>query len=343
MRACAHDTILTNGFSRLIRFRGPAEPGKSLPLLLVPSLINRWYVLDLHERGSVAKAFVDAGVDTYLLDWGIANDEDRYFGWDDAVARLNRMVRAVRRFAGTDKVGMLGYCVGGTLSAIHTALEPDTVHAFANLAGPIDFSSGGMLRDLVDPRWFDPAAIAAAGNLPAAQMQSGFIALRPTGQIGKYVSLADKMHDPVAKASFDALEAWASDNIPFPAAAYERYITEMYQQNLLVKGEHYVGARRVDLSRVTCPTVTIVAERDNICPPQAALALDELSSASEKKVIRIPGGHVGAVVGSKARKHLYPEITKWFVDKLGATTTRALPETTTEEPPRGPEAASPAP
>jgi len=266
MRACDHDTILTNGFSRLVRFRGPAEPGKSLPLLLVPSLINRWYVLDLHERGSLAKAFVDAGVDTYLLDWGIAEDEDRYFGWDDAVARLNRMVRAVRRFAGTDEIGMLGYCVGGTLSAIHTALEPDTVHAFANLAGPIDFSSGGMLRDLVDPRWFDPSA-----------------------------------------------------------------------------SEHYVGARRVDLSKISCPTATIVAERDDICPPEAALALDELSSAREKKVIRIPGGHVGAVVGSKARKHLYPEISRWFVDKLGAKTTRARPETPTEEPKRASEVASPAP
>ncbi|MEM1030263.1 MAG: alpha/beta fold hydrolase [Myxococcota bacterium] len=319
MRACLHDEVLTNGFSRLIRFRGAAAPGSSTPLLLVPSLINRWYVLDLYDRGSVAKAFVEGGIDTYLLDWGVANDEDRYFGWDDAVSRLHRMVRAVRRFTGAERVGLLGYCVGGTLSAIHTALEPDTVCALANLAGPIDFSHGGMLRDLVDARWFDPAAVASAGNVRSQQMQAGFIALRPTGQISKYVAMLDKMSDPKAKAAFDALEGWASDNIPFPAAAYRQYITDMYQRNLLVQGEHYVGPRRVDLGRITCPTAIIVAERDHICPPEAALALDATSNAAEKEVIRIPGGHVGAVVGSKARTLLYPQITAWFARHLGVS------------------------
>ena len=125
------DTVLTDGTAKLYRFRraNGAAAAKGLPLLLVPSLINRWYVLDLRSGASVASALVDAGLDVFCLDWGVPNDEDRYLSWDDVVARLSRMVRRVKRETGANQIGLLGYCIGGTLTAIHTALEPDSIAA----------------------------------------------------------------------------------------------------------------------------------------------------------------------------------------------------------------------
>ena len=118
------DTLFRDGPAQLYRFRRahPAEAG--VPLLLVPSLINRWYVLDLRKGASLAEALSDAGVDTWCLDWGGAEDEDRYFTWEDVVKRLSRAVRRVRRLTGAPKVALLGYCLGGTLSGMHAALEP---------------------------------------------------------------------------------------------------------------------------------------------------------------------------------------------------------------------------
>ena len=58
-------------------------------MLLVPSLINRWYVLDLRPGARLAGALVDAGHDVFCLDWGVPEDEDRYLEWDDVVARLS--------------------------------------------------------------------------------------------------------------------------------------------------------------------------------------------------------------------------------------------------------------
>jgi pimeloyl-ACP methyl ester carboxylesterase len=136
------DTVLRDGTAQLYRFRGDAT---GPTVLLVPSLINRWYVLDLRRGASVAEALVAAGFDTWCLDWGEPNDEDRYLEWDDVLARLARMVRHVRRATGTKKLGVLGYCIGGTLTSIHTALEPDSVQALVNLAGPIDFEHAGFL------------------------------------------------------------------------------------------------------------------------------------------------------------------------------------------------------
>lgn len=325
------DTLFRDGTAALYRFRRPddAPAASGLPLLLIPSMINRWYVLDLRRGASMADALVHAGIDTYLLDWGIPEDEDRYLAWDDVIARLARMVRRVRRATGAPKVGVLGYCMGATLSSIYTALEPDSVAALVNLAGPIDFSKAGFLGDMVDGRFFDAEAIGAAGNMSPQMMQSGFTALRPTAQIAKWVGYLDRAHDPKARESFEALEAWAGDNVPFPGAAYTTYIGDLYQKNALLKGEHFVGGRRADLKNIHCPVLTVVADRDAICPPGAATALNDAVSSTDKEVLTVAGGHVGAVVGGKAPKVLYPALGAWFKKRL-ATPTRSVAEPAAE-------------
>ena len=322
------DTIFREGTAQLYRFR-PASGAANgrLPLLLVPSLINRWYVLDLREKASFAGAMVRAGIDTYCLDWGVPEDEDRYLTWEHVLARLGRAVRMVQRHTGAPRVGILGYCMGGTLSSIWTALNPERVAALVNLAGPIDFAHAGLLGHMVKPEWFDVGAIAAAGNVTPAQMQSGFVAMRPTQQIAKWVGLAAKAGDKEGREAFEALDEWSNDNVPFPAAAYETYIRELYQGNKLVAGEHHVGGRRVDLGAIQCPVLTIVAERDAICPPAAAKALNERCSSRDTSLIAVPGGHVGAVVGSKAETVMYPKTAAWLNQKLAppAETTAAQP------------------
>jgi polyhydroxyalkanoate synthase len=226
-------------------------------------------------------------------------------------------VRAVRRATGAPKVGILGYCMGGTLSGIWSALHPDEVAALANLAGPFDFAKAGFLGEMVDARYFDADAIASAGNMSPQQMQAGFVALRPTTQIAKWVGFLDRGLDPAARDAFQALEAWAGDNIPFPGAAYATYIGELYQKNALLKGEHYVRGRLADLANIRCPVLTVVAERDTICPPGAATALNDAVSSTDKEVLTVAGGHVGAVVGGKAPKVLYPALASWFQKHLG--------------------------
>jgi polyhydroxyalkanoate synthase len=309
------DVVVRDGSATLYRFRGAKNGDAGPPVLLVPSLINRWYVLDLDEGSSVVRALTDAGLDTFVLDWGAAADEDRHLSWDDVVARVARAVRRTLRFTDQKSLGLLGYCMGGTLAAIHCALEPHTVRALVNLAGPIDFSEGGMLRHMVDPRWFDAEVIAAAGNVAPLQMQAGFTALRPTLSASKMVRWIDRGHEPHSRRRMSVLEEWADDNVAFPAAAYARYIGDLYQANELVSGEHRIAGRRVDLGDIHCPVLTIIADRDSICPPRAATALGEHASSRDTEVLSIGGGHVGAVVGSAAQKHLYPTLTTWLRDR----------------------------
>jgi polyhydroxyalkanoate synthase len=306
------DEYPLEGGARLYRFRSARTIAK--PILLVPSLINRWYVLDLRPGASLVEALVGAGFDVWLLDWGVPEAEDRFLDWDAVLRRLGRAARRVQRET-KQLIGILGYCMGGTLTTIYAAQHPELA-ALVTLAAPIDFSQGGMLRRMVDPSWFDADAVADAGNVAPSQMQAGFTALRPTLDAAKLVSMPELATDDKARTAFLALDAWATDNIPFPAEAYRRYIREMYQGNELVAGTHRANGKPALLGAIRCPTLVITASRDTICPAAAATALLSHVGSTDTAVIDVHGGHVGAVVGSKAAKLMYPSLIEWLAPRL---------------------------
>lgn len=321
----SRDTVFREGRGNVYRFQRPSEEHgvpSHVPVLLVPSMLHRWYVLDLCEGASVASAISNGTPwETFCFDWGVPEDEDRYVTWDDVVARLDRVVRFVQKRTGAPKVALVGYSLGATLSAIYAALRPERVASIVNIAGPFDFEAPCTLSHLVDPRWFDAEAMTSAGNLPAHMMQAGFFALAPTHALARLVRLVDEAHDPQALRSFTALESWAADTIPFPAAAYVTYVKELYQENRLLKGEHRVRGERVDLAKITCPVLSIVAEEDGVCPAESTLALNEAVSSDVADVIRMEGGHVSAIVGPRAHADLYPLVVDWL--RRHATTASA--------------------
>ena len=227
-------------------------------------------------------------------------------------------MRRVLRETGAAQLGILGYCMGGTLTAIHAAQHAEHDRRAGHARGPIDFAHGGTLRRMVDPQWFDADAIADAGNVAPSQMQAGFVALRPTLDAAQARCRCPTSR-PTRKArdAFLALEAWATDNIPFPGEAYRRYIRELYQDNQLVAGTHRangsaVHARRDHAARRS----SITASRDAICPPAAATALLEHVGTTDTAHVEVPGGHVGAVVGSRAATQMYPALIRWLAPRL---------------------------
>lgn len=312
------DELALEGGARLLHFRAPeaARRTTSGSILLVPSLINRWYVLDLRPTGSVVEALVSAGFDVWVLDWGCPHAEDRELDWDALSRRLGRAVRRVCRETKQPKIGLLGYCLGGTLSTIYTAQHPDEIAAFVALATPVDFSLGGQLRRMTDPRWFDADAVAAAGNVTPFQMQSGFSALRPFNGAANLAKIPQLLHDVELRDVVLALNAWNTDTIPFPGEAYRRYITELYQGNQLVLGTHRVNGVVVKLSAITCPVLAVSASRDTICPPAATNALLSHVSSTDVAELQVPGGHVGGVIGRNASRALYPGLVNWLASRL---------------------------
>ena len=304
---------------RLLRYEPQAEPVYQVPLLMVPSMINRYYILDLTPARSLVEYLLSRGIDVYMLDWGEPGDEDAVISFDAYIAEyLDRVVKQVARRSKSEQISLLGYCMGGTLTTIYTALRPQAIKNMINLATPIDFKDGGLLS-----RWTDAAyypvdkLVDTFGNVPPALMQIGFQMLKPMGHLAKWHTFFEKIENEEFVKVFVAMETWANDNMAFPGEAFKTYVKACYQENLLCQNRLAVGGERVDLGSITCPLLNIVAQMDHICAPESASVLNELVSSADKELVMLPGGHVGIVSGTGALKYLWPTIGDWLAQRSG--------------------------
>jgi polyhydroxyalkanoate synthase len=309
---------------RLLRYRPRREgPAWRTPVLLVPSLINRHYVLDLQPGKSFAEWMVARGHDVYIIDWGTPGPEDRYLTFDDICDRyIGRAVRVAARRSGAGEVHLLGYCLGGLLTTIYTAVRPDRVASMVALAAPIDFTDDGLLATWTRSNSFSvDTLVDAFGNVPWPIMQASFHMLRPTLNLAKMVTLIDRAWDDQFLDGFFAIERWGSDNVSFPGECYRRYIGELYRGNALVEDRFTLSGEPVRLAAIDCPVLAVTFEHDHIVPPaSAAILLDRISSV-DKDQIHLAGGHVGAVVSRKAAAGLWPALSDWWADRDSGVTT----------------------
>lgn len=301
---------------KLLRYRArPEGLAFGTPILLVPSLINRHYVLDLMPGKSFAEYLVEQGHDVFIIDWGTPGPEDRWVTFEDVtLTAIGRALRVASRYGREDDAAhLLGYCLGGTLAAIHAAVRPARVASLTLIAAPIRFQDGGLLSRWTNTKGFDLDAIVdATGNVPWQLMQASFQLLRPTLNLAKAASLAHKAWDEPFLDGFFALETWGSDNVSFPGECYRTYIRELYQRDALARGELSLDGRRVDLAAWDGPTLAVTFEHDNIVPGPSAACVMDLVGARDKTRIHLPGGHVGAMVSSNAARGLWPKLSAWW-------------------------------
>lgn len=312
-----HDVVHTENKLRLLHYRPrPEGLASATPVLLVPSLINRHYVLDLMEGQSFVEWMVARGHDVYLIDWGTPGDEDRFLSLDEITDRyLGRCLRVVTRRAGTQKAHVLGYCLGGTLATMHTAVRPQRVASLVALAAPIDFHDGGILSAWTRCKSFDlDALLEAEGNVPWPIMQTAFHMLRPTLAVAKLVRLFDRGDDAHFLEGFLATERWGNDNVEFPGEAYRKWLGELYRDNALVRGELRLGGEPVRLGAIECPTLVVTFEADHIVPAHGATVLARHISSEHRRLLSLPGGHIGAVVSRRARRSLWPQLSAFWLE-----------------------------
>jgi polyhydroxyalkanoate synthase len=311
-----HSVVWTENKWRLLRF-APARPRFKTPVLLVPSLINRWYVLDLGTGRSLIEWLVAQGHEVFCIDWGTPGPEDRFLTWDDIAGRyLGRAVRVASRYGRSGEVHVLGYCLGGTLAVSYVAAFPDRVASLLALAAPIDFDHAGIMGTWTRIPTFDVGAIFEAfGNIPWQLLQLSFHMIRPTLGAAKTVALLDRAWDDEFLESFLATERWGSDNVSFPGACYVQYIEELYRRNKLIRGGFTVAGRPSELSAIKCPLLALSFAEDHIVPLASAAPLVDRVSSTDKQLVVQSGGHVGAVVSRKASTRLWPVMQSFWAQR----------------------------
>lgn len=315
---------------RLLRYR-PTTPRKfETPIVLVPSLINRHYVMDLLPGKSMAQDLVAMGHEVYCIDWGTPGDEDRFVTFDDVCDKyLGRAIRHAAKNSPRGKAHVLGYCLGGTLATIHAAARPEHVASLLLLAAPVAFENDGPLAIWTrSPNFSVGAVVEGFGNVPWQLMQGAFHMLRPTLTLAKAVGVIDRAANDEFLDGFLAIETWGNDNVSFPGECYKQYIEELYRGDALMKGTFALSGIPARLENINCPVKCVVFEHDNIVPWQSAAVLLEKVQSKDKVLLKLPGGHVGAVVSKAAQKNLWPKMSAFWA----ARDKDEMPETSQKSP-----------
>lgn len=302
------------GTTRILAFGG--EPAGT-PVLLVPSLINRAYILDLTARRSFARYLRERGLRPYLLDWGAPGTEERGFGLDDYIlGRLGSALEAVRRDAGRP-VALAGYCMGGTM-VLPLAARAE-VGALVLLATPWDFrADGGTQARLIAAAMPGlRALIDGLGALPADALQAMFAGLDPLLAARKFTAFAELPPTSAAARNFVALEDWLNDAVPLAGAVARTCLEDWYGANAPARGLWRVGGEAVLSERVAVPALNVVPARDRIVPPASAAALSAVLPRVE--TWRPPLGHIGMMASPRAKRLLWRRLAHW-IDSHTATT-----------------------
>jgi len=314
-----HDVVFETGTLRLLRYRRETPARHAEPLLLCYALINRPYILDLQPDKSIVARYLAEGFDVYLIDWGVPSAADSQLRLEDYVCRrLDAVVAFIRGAHGCERLHILGYCMGGTLATMFTALAPERVATLTLLAAPIAFDNRESLLSVwVDSEYFNvDAFIDAHGNCPAWFLQGCFLAMKPVQNVlEKGLTLFDILGEGRALSSYFAMERWINDNIPVAGATFREFVTKLYQGDELVQGRLHLGPRRVDLGRITCPVLLLTASNDHLVAPASTEGIRPHLGSADVSSVNIQAGHVGLVVGGKAQGVLWPAATRWLAER----------------------------
>lgn len=314
--ATPSEVVYEEDRTTLLHYISDQKPRFKTPLIFVFALVNRPYILDLKPGKSVVEHFVKRGFDTYLVDWGTPTDADRHLALEDYVnGYIDNVVDHVCERTGAQQANILGYCMGGTMSAMYTALHPKKVKNLALMAAGIDFSTReGLLNVWNDPRYFDvDKFVDTFGNCPAEFLQSNFLMLKPVQNLlQKPLNFLERLDDDSFIDDYFTMETWLNDNIPVPGEVFREFVKYLYQQNRLVKGTMPLGKHIVNLKNITCPVLNLMAKQDDLVPCAQSVVFNDLVSSSDRKTVEFPAGHIGLAVGSKAQKELWPQACDWL-------------------------------
>lgn len=324
----AGSVVFKNDLIELIQYQSSTEQVRSVPLLILPPFINKYYILDLGEKKSLVKWLVDQGFTVFLVSW--INPDKRHAHVDfnhyvelGVLAALD----AVCDITGEPTVNAAGYCIGGTLlgmaQSILKSRGDDRIQSCTFLTTLFDFSDPGEVGNYLTEDSFSiiEKSVKNKGYFDGRVLALSFSLLRENNLFWSFfIENYLKGKDPMP---FDILY-WNSDSTNVPAATYVYYLRNMYLDNKLKQANALtICDTPIDLANIGVPSYCLAAQADHIVQWKSAydsaLLLDKGDNTPVRFVLT-ESGHVAGVV-NPASKGKYPH---WVAADENAQTELAV-------------------
>ena len=310
--------VFRNETFELIQYAPTQAETFEYPLVIIPPWINKFYILDLNAQKSFVKWAVDQGLTVFIVSWINADERQARKSFSDYMREgFLEAVQAALDATGAKKVNVIGYCIGGTLTAASlgwmAAQNDNRVNSATFFTTQVDFEKAGDLLVYVDEeqvKWIEER-MKDKGYLPGTRMADAFNLLRSNDLIWSYVVNNYMLgKDPMP---FDLLY-WNADSTRMPAGVHSFYLRECYMNNKLSQGKMVLDNVRIDLKKVKLPVYNLAAREDHIAPLASVFRLGRYFGGQTRLVVSGSGHIAGVVNPPAAKKYQY-----WTNDKGAAT------------------------
>ena len=282
-----------------------APPRRGQPVLLVYSVINKPYILDLVPGYSFVEHLLDAGLDVYLIEWGAAVPDDHATTLDSYIdPGIHECVQRIKALTGSSQVSLFGHCIGGNLALLYAALYPEEAHKLVTLTTPITAAEGGVVALWTDRELFPvDKIIDTFGVMPAKLIRYTFMAIKPYYEVLKWKLFLENLGNDQVMALFYPVDRWANENVDIPGEVFRKFIVEIFHEDRFRLGRTKINDREAKLESITCPLLNLAAVKDWIVVPESARILNDIVSSEDRRFTLIDGAHVSIMIDPRARRH----------------------------------------
>ena len=291
--------VFRNHLIELIQYRPQTKTVFAEPILIVPSWIMKYYILDLSPSNSLVSYLVEKGHTVFIMSWKNPDSGDSHLGMDDYLkAGVMAALDAVTGIIPDQRIQALGYCLGSTLLSIAAAFmarsHDKRLKSLALLASEIDFKEPGELGLFIDESQlaFLDSVMASKGYLDGKQMAGAFALLNSRDLVWSRMEHNYLMGRtrPVSD-----LAAWNLDATRMPYRQHSEYLRKLYLRNDLAEGRYRVNGRPVALSDIRVPIFALGTQRDTVSPWHAAYKITLLTHAEVTFCLCSGGHNVGVI------------------------------------------------
>ena len=300
---------------QLLQYDPTTETVFKTPLLIVPPWINKFYILDLQPKNSFIKWAADQGHTVFVISWLNPDARMAHKRFDDYMLEGPlAAIDAIEQATGEKKINIIGYCIGGTLTAstlAYMAAKNDKrLQSATFFTTMVDFTDPGELGVFIDEVQLEKldAHLDKVGYLDSAQMSQVFNMMRDNDLIWSFVVNNYLMgREPMA---FDLLY-WNTDSTRMPAMMHKSYLRNMYLENKLVEpGGMKMNGVPLDLSKIKTPVYLASTKDDHIAPWKSTYSATQIYAGPVKFVLSASGHIAGIINPPVANKYCY-----WTNDK----------------------------
>jgi polyhydroxyalkanoate synthase len=292
--------VLQTSAFELIQYAPQTPTVRSIPLLMVPPVINKYYIMDIAPGRSMIDYFVQQGQQVFAISWRNPQARHRDWGFDAYGAAIVEALDAAQKIAGTDRAHLLATCSGGILAAMVAAHlaeigEGDRIAGLTLAVTVLDQERAGFAAAAMSKRAAKAAikASAAKGYLDGRAMAEVFAWLRPTDLVWRY--WVNNYVQGRTPAPFDVL-FWNADTTRMTAALHREMVLMGMNNSLTTPGAVSMLGTPVDLSQITADSYVIGGIADHICPWQATYRSALLLGSKDNRYVLSSSGHIASLV-----------------------------------------------